>query len=185
MFKCIFKLIFAKEIKEIFSRLKQKYEDLLKLYIHKEECYQESLKTIDGLRDKVDKLQKQIDELKDLINSNSNFLPNEFVVELMQILPSPNSLNLTTRETKNLKAVGISMDDVTILVKPFKSQIKIPRKFHEFNYNMMGVQSQVTTYYWDMSSIKLLSMKEIETMEQFVIAERNVLSDFRAENIFF
>ena len=44
MFKCIFKLIFAKEIKEIFSRLKQKYEDLLKLYIHKEECYQESLK---------------------------------------------------------------------------------------------------------------------------------------------
>lgn len=66
MFKCIFKLIFAKEIKEIFSRLKQKYEDLLKLYIHKEECYQESLKTID-------KLQKQIDGLKDLINSNSNF----------------------------------------------------------------------------------------------------------------
>ena len=66
MFKCIFKLIFTKEIKEIFSRLKQKYEDLLKLYIHKEECYQESLKTID-------KLQKQIDGLKDLINSNSNF----------------------------------------------------------------------------------------------------------------
>lgn len=185
MFKCIFKLIFAKEIKEIFSRLKQKYEDLLKLYIHKEECYQESLKTIDGLRDKVDKLQKQIDKLEDLINSNSNFLPNEFVVELMQILPSPNMLNLTTRETKNLKAVGISMDDVTILVKPFKSKIKIPRKFHEFNYNMMGVQSQVTTYYWDMSSIKLLSMKEIETMEQFAIAERNVLSDFRAENILF
>ena len=138
MFKCIFKLIFAKEIKEIFSRLKQKYEDLLKLYIHKTECYDESLKTIN-------KLQKQIDKLQDLINSNSNFLPNEFVVELMQILPSPNSLNLTTRETKNLKAVGISMDDVTILVKPFKSQIKIPRKFHEFNYNMMGVQSQVTT----------------------------------------
>lgn len=137
MFKCIFRLIFAKRIKEIFSRLKQKkYEDLLKLYIHKTECYQESLKTID-------KLQKQIDGLKDLINSNSNFLPNEFVVELMQILPSPNSLNLTTRETKNLKAVGISMDDVTILVKPFKSQIKIPRKFHEFNYNIMGVQSQV------------------------------------------
>ena len=77
------------------------------------------------------------------------------------------------------------MDDVTILVKPLKSKIKIPRKFHEFNYNMMGVQSQVTTYYWDMSSIKLLSMKEIETMEQFVIAERNVLSDFRAENILF
>lgn len=178
MFKCIFRLIFAKRIKEIFSRLKQKYEDLLKLYIHKTECYDESLKTIN-------KLQKQIDELQDLINSNSNFLPNEFVVELMQILPSPNSLNLTTRETKNLKAVGISMDDVTILVKPLKSKIKIPRKFHEFNYNMMGVQSQVTTYYWDMSSIKLLSMKEIETMEQFVIAERNVLSDFRAENILF
>lgn len=171
MFKCIFKLIFAKEIKKIFRRLKQKYEDLLKLYIHKTECYDDSLKTIN-------KLQKRIDELKDLINSNSNFLPNEFVVELMQILPSPNSLNLTTRETKNLKAVGISMDDVTILVKPFKSQIKIPRKFHEFNYNMMGVQSQVTTYYWDMSSIKLLSMKEIEMMGNFAIAERNVLSDF-------
>ena len=178
MFKCIFKLIFAKEIKEIFSRLKQKYEDLLKLYIHKTECYDESLKTIN-------KLQKRIDGLKDLINSNSNFLPNEFVVELMQILPSPNSLNLTTRETKNLKAVGISMDDVTILVKPFKSQIKIPRKFHEFNYNMMGVQSQVATYYWDMSSIKLLSMKEIEMMGNFAISERNVLSDFGAENILF
>ena len=185
MFKCILKLIFAKEIKEIFSRLKQKYEDLLKLYIHKEECYQESLKTIDGLRDKVDKLQKQIDELKDLINSNSNFLPNEFVVELMQILPSPNSVNLTTRETKNLKAVGISMDNITIFVKPFHVQINVPRKFHEFNYNMMGVQSQVTTYYWDMSSIKLLSMKEIEMMGNFAIAERNVLSDFGAENIFF
>lgn len=178
MFKCIFRLIFAKEIKEIFNRLKQKYEDLLKLYIHKTECYDESLKTIN-------KLQKQIDELKDLINGNSNFLPNEFVVELMQILPSPNTLNLTTRETNNLKAVGISMDDVTILIKPFKSQIKIPRKFHEFNYNMKGVQSQVATYYWDMSSIKLLSMKEIETMREFAIAERNVLSDFGAENIFF
>ncbi len=162
MFKCIFKLIFAKEIKEIFNRLKQKYEDLLKLYIHKTECYDDSLKTIN-------KLQKRIDELKDLINSNSNFLPNEFVVELMQILPSPNSLNLTTRETKNLKAVGISMDDVTILVKPFKSQINIPRKFHEFNYNMMGVQSQVATYYWDMSSIKLLSMKEIEMMGNLLL----------------
>lgn len=50
MFKCILRLIFAKRIKEIFSRLKQKYEDLLKLYIHKEECYQESLKTIDELQ---------------------------------------------------------------------------------------------------------------------------------------
>lgn len=178
MFKCIFKLIFAKEIKEIFSRLKQKYEDLLKLYIHKEECYQESLKTID-------KLQKQIDGLKDLINSNSNFLPNEFVAELMQILPSPNSLNLTTRETKNLKAVEISMDDITIFVKPFYVQIKIPRKFHEFNYNIMGVQSQVTTYYWDMSSIKLLSMKEIEMMGNFAIAEHKALSDLRVANIFF
>lgn len=49
----------------------------------------------------------------------------------------------------------------------------------------MGVQSQVATYYWDMSSIKLLSMKEIETMGNFAIAERNVLSDFGAENIFF
>ena len=178
MFKCIFKLIFAKEIKEIFSRLKQKYEDLLKLYIHKEECYQESLKTID-------KLQKQIDGLKDLINSNSNFLPNEFVAELMQILPSPNSLNLKTRETKNLKAVEISMDDITIFVKPFYVQIKIPRKFHEFNYNMMGMQSQVTTYYWDMSSIKLLSMKEIEMMGNFAIAEHKALSDLRVANIFF
>lgn len=178
MFKCIFKLIFAKRIKEIFSRLKQKYEDLLKLYIHKEECYQESLKTID-------KLQKQIDGLKDLINSNSNFLPNEFVEELMKILPSPNSLNLTTRETKNLKVVGISMDDITIFVKPFYVQIKIPRKFHEFNYNMMGVQSQVTTYYWDMSSIKLLSMKEIEMMGNFAIAEHKALSDLRVANIFF
>lgn len=36
-----------------------------------------------------------------------------------------------------------------------------------------------------MSSIKLLSMKEIETMGQFAIAERNVLSDFGAEGIFF
>lgn len=131
MSNCIFRLIFAKEIKEIFRRLKQRYEDLLKLYIHKTECYNESLKTIN-------KLQKQIDELEDLINSNSNFLPNEFVAELMQILPSPNILNLTTRETKNLKAVGISMDDVTIFVKPFKSQINIPRKFHEFNYNIDG-----------------------------------------------
>ena len=77
------------------------------------------------------------------------------------------------------------MDDITILVKPFKSQIKIPRKFHEFNYNMMGVQSQVATYYWDMSSIKLLSMEEIERMGNFAIAERNVLSDFGAENILF
>lgn len=62
-------------------------------------------------------------------------------------------------------------------------QINIPRKFHEFNYNMMGVQSQVATYYWDMYSIKLLSMKEIEMMGNF--AERNILSDFGAENIFF
>lgn len=177
MFKRIFRLIFAKRIKEIFSRFKQEYEDLLKLYIHKTECYNENLKTIN-------KLQKQIDRLQDLNNSNLNFLPNEFVSELMQILPSPNILNLTIRETKNLKAVGISMDDVTIFVKPFKSQIKIPRKFHEFNYNMMGVQSQVATYYWDMSSIKLLSMKEIETMGQFAIAERNVLSDLSVENIF-
>lgn len=49
----------------------------------------------------------------------------------------------------------------------------------------MGVQSQVATYYWDMSSIKLLSMKEIEMMSNFAIVERNVLSDFRAENILF
>ena len=54
-----------------------------------------------------------------------------------------------------------------------------------FSYNIMGVQSQVATYYWDMSSIKLLSMKEIEMMGNFAIAERNVLSDFGAENIFF
>lgn len=49
----------------------------------------------------------------------------------------------------------------------------------------MGVQSQVATYYWDMSSIKLLSMKEIEMIGNFAIAERNVLLDFGAENIFF
>lgn len=52
-------------------------------------------------------------------------------------------------------------------------------KDRDKNYNTLGVFSEVETYYWDFnfSTIKIISEDAFDLISEFIIAQRNVLTD--------
>lgn len=46
-------------------------------------------------------------------------------------------------------------------------------------YNMLGVNTEVETYYWDFnfSNVKIISDDVFDLISEFIIAQRNVLTE--------
>lgn len=52
-------------------------------------------------------------------------------------------------------------------------------KRNKLNYNMLGVNSEIETYYWDFnfSNIKIISDDVFDLISEFIVAQRNVLTE--------
>lgn len=57
--------------------------------------------------------------------------------------------------------------------------ISLPLRKEKIVYNMLGVNTEVETYYWDFnfSNIKIISDDVFDLISEFIIAQRNVLTD--------
>lgn len=57
--------------------------------------------------------------------------------------------------------------------------ILLPLRKEKIVYNMLGVNTEVETYYWDFnfSNVKIISDDVFDLISEFIIAQRNVLTE--------
>ncbi len=57
--------------------------------------------------------------------------------------------------------------------------IILPLRKEKIVYNMLGVNTEVETYYWDFnfSNVKIISDDVFDMISEFIIAQRNVLTE--------
>lgn len=68
---------------------------------------------------------------------------------------------------------------VIVKIEDFNININLPLRKEKISYNMMGVNSEVETYYWDFnfSNIKIISDDVFDLISEFIVAQRNVLTE--------
>jgi len=57
--------------------------------------------------------------------------------------------------------------------------ISLPLRKEKIVYNMLGVNTEVETYYWDFnfSNINIISDDVFDMISEFIVAQRNVLTE--------
>ena len=151
--------------------------------------------------EKIDNLQHQLNDWRIKMNLNeSSILPQSAVKSVIDCLPNPNDAaigKLSARKSdiyfshvvrgRNVKHLVrlekfYSINDVIhaqVKIHDLNISITLSLKRHKLNYTMLGVNSEVETYYWDFnfSNIKIISDDVFDLISEFIIAQRNVLTE--------
>lgn len=150
---------------------------------------------------KIDDLQHQLNDwmIKTHLNESS-ILPQSAVKSVIDCLPNPNDAaigKLSARKSdiyfchvvrgRNVKHLVrlekfYSINDVIhaqVKIHDLNISITLALKRHKLNYTMLGVNSEIETYYWDFnfSNIKIISDDVFDLISEFIVAQRNVLTE--------
>jgi hypothetical protein len=150
--------------------------------------------------EKIDDLHHQLNDwtIKTHLNESS-ILPQSAVKSIIDCLPNPN--DAAAGSYKRGKPVYFShyvggkkmnhlvrLEKFCELNKVIHAQVKIydlninitlPLRKEKITYNMLGVNTEVETYYWDFnfSNVKIISDDVFDLISEFIIAQRNVLTE--------
>lgn len=162
-----------------------------------------------GLKDRDKKLEYAQSKLNEWIWKASinpdSILPQSAVKAIIECLPNPNevavgrvvkgkpsSFSHFVRGSKIEHIVKLEkfsrVNDVIhahINIRDLNINIILPLRRHKMNYNMLGVDSEVETYYWDFnfSNIKIISDDAFDLISEFIIAQRNVIKELKQEDL--
>lgn len=104
---------------------------------------------------------------KDLKDATTSFTENEktFFCKIIKVIPSDS-------ESKS------SISGLLIHISEYNMTIEIPLSLQKMDYNVLGVGTEITTYFWDFykSGIRLLNGKSWTMLTEFIKAQYNVLS---------
>lgn len=163
-------------------------EDLLNLDISLKEKSEE-------LNDVQSKLNDWI--LRSKVNKSS-ILSQSAVKSIIDCLPNPNEAALGNYKGKSVHFshyVGgqkmnhlVRIEAFCELNKVIHAKVKIydlniniilPLRKEKIVYNMLGVNTEVETYYWDFnfSNVKIISDDVFDMISEFIVAQRNVLTE--------
>lgn len=154
---------------------------------------------------RIQTLQSGLNEwiLKASVNHDS-ILPQSAVKAIIECLPNPNevaagrvkgkssSFSHFVRGNKIEHVVRLEkfckVNDVThaqVTIQDLNINITLPLRRHKMNYNMLGVNSEVETYYWDFnfSNIKIISDDVFDLISEFIIAQKNVTKELKQEGL--
>lgn len=150
-----------------------------------------------------DELKQQLNDwiIKTHLNVNS-ILPQSAVKSIIDCLPDPNDAaagrlkikkpdtyfshvirGKTVRHLVKIRKF-YSIGDVTyvqVKIDSLNIAITLPLRKETIVYNMFGVNTEVETYYWDFnfSNIKIISDNSFDMFSEFIIAQRNVLTELQ------
>lgn len=146
------------------------------------------------------KLRGQVYELKK--QRRGPIISPLMLSNIISILPDPNEvatgrisakdLDATTSFTENgktffCKIIKVipsesesksSISGLLIHISEYNTTIEIPLSLQKMDYNVLGVGTEITTYFWDFykSGIRLLNGKSWTMLTEFIKAQYNVLS---------
>lgn len=104
---------------------------------------------------------------KDLKDATTSFTENgkTFFCKIIKVIPSDS-------ESKS------SISGLLIHISEYNMTIEIPLSLQKMDYNVLGVGTEITTYFWDFykSGIRLLNGKSWTMLTEFIKAQYNVLS---------
>lgn len=157
------------------------------------------------LREKNKELNDVQSKLNDWILrstlNESSILPQSAVKSIIDCLPNPNDAAAGSYTLKKGKSVYFShyvrgqkmnhlvrIEAFCELNKVIHAKVKIydlninillPLRKEKILYNMLGVNTEVETYYWDFnfSNIKIISDDVFDMISEFIVAQRNVLTE--------
>ena len=161
-----------------------------------------------GLKDRDKKLEYTQSKLNEWIwkasVNHDSILPQSAVKAIIECLPNPNSFAAGSVKAKPSSfshfVRGSKMEHVVRLEKfcnvndvvhaqvsipDLNINITLPLRRHKMNYNMLGVDSEVETYYWDFnfSNIKIISDDVFDLISEFIIAQENVTKELKQEGL--
>lgn len=173
-------------------------EDLLNLDISIRSAERSLKEKNKELNDVQSKLNDWI--LRSKVNE-SCILPQSAVKSIIDCLPNPNDAAAGIYTLKKGKSVYFShyvrgqkmnhlvrLEKFCELNKVIHAQVKIydlninitlPIRKEKITYNMLGVNTEVETYYWDFnfSNIKIISDDVFDLISEFIVAQQNVLTE--------
>lgn len=170
-------------------------EDLLNLDISirsAERSLKEKNKELDDVQSKLNDW-----ELRSTVNESS-ILSQSAVKSIIDCLPNPNEAAWGNYKGKSVYfshyVRGQKMNHLVRieafceLNKVIHAKVKIydlninillPLRKEKIVYNMLGVNTEVETYYWDFnfSNVKIISDDVFDIISEFIVAQRNVLTE--------
>lgn len=152
--------------------------------------------------EKIDNVQSKLNDwiLRSTLNESS-ILPQSAVKSIIDCLPNPNDAAAGSYTLKKGKSVYFShyvrgqkmnhlvrIEAFCELNKVIHAKVKIydlninillPLRKEKIVYNMLGVNTEVETYYWDFnfSNVKIISDDVFDMISEFIVAQRNVLTE--------
>lgn len=174
----------------------------------KEVAFETQAGLIHDYTQKFEEFEKQINELRKTIDESGKQRRGPIISPLMlsnivSILPDPNEVatgrisakdfkDATTSLTENgktffCKIIKVipsnsesksSISGLLIHISEYNTTIEIPLSLQKMDYNVLGVGTEITTYFWDFykSGIRLLNGKSWTMFTEFIKAQYNVLS---------
>lgn len=153
--------------------------------------------------------QKEINDVQSKLNdwilrskvNESSILPQSAIKSIIDCLPNPNDAAAGSYTLKKVKSVYFShyvrgqkmnhlvrIEAFCELNKVIHAKVKIydlninillPLRKEKIVYNMLGVNTEVETYYWDFnfSNVKIVSDDVFDLISEFIVAQRNVLTE--------
>lgn len=173
-------------------------EDLLNLDISIRSAERSLKEKNKELNDVQSKLNDWI--LRSKLNESS-ILPQSAVKSIIDCLPNPNDAAAGSYTLKKGKSVyfshyvrGQKMNHLVrieafyelnkvihakVKIYDLNINISLPLRKEKIVYNMLGVNTEVETYYWDFnfSNIKIISDDVFDMISEFIVAQRNVLTE--------
>lgn len=157
-------------------------------------------------RDKrLEEVQSKLNEWIQKANiNNQTILSQSAVKAIIDCLPNPNNVALGVVKPKSSSFSHIvggkkmehlvklekfckinSVTHVTVEIPDLHINITLPLRRHKMNYNMLVVNSEVETYYWDFnfSNIKIISDDAFDLISEFIIAQGNVIKELKQEGL--
>lgn len=161
-----------------------------------------------GLKDRDKKLEYAQSKLNEWIwkasVNHDSILSQSAVKAIIECLPNPNEVALGVVKPKSSSfshiVGGEKMEHIVKLEKFCKVNgvthvmveipdlhinITLPFRRHKMNYNMLGVNSEVETYYWDFNflNIKIISDDAFDFLSEFIIAQGNVTKELKTKGL--
>ena len=158
-----------------------------------------------GLKDRDKKLEYTQSKLNEWIwkasVNHDSILPQSAVKSIIDCLPNPNDAAAGSYTLKKGKSVyfshyvrGQKMNHLVrieafyelnkvihakVKIYDLNINISLPLRKEKIVYNMLGVNTEVETYYWDFnfSNIKIISDDVFDMISEFIVAQRNVLTE--------
>lgn len=170
-------------------------EDLLNLDISIQSAERSLKEKNKELHDVQSKLNDWV--LRSTLNESS-ILSQSAVKSIIDCLPNPNEAALGNYKGKSVYfshyVRGQKMNHLVRieafceLNKVIHAKVKIydlninillPLRKEKIVYNMLGVNTEVETYYWDFnfSNVKIISDDVFDMISEFIVAQRNVLTE--------